>query len=91
MLIREVHLTLSTLDRFDLGRDSGNLKYANTNETRDRPPAAIHGSKYGYVSKIVSTNISQRAAGLDNSPPMNGPMVKPRPNAAPIIPILVVN
>ena len=28
------------------------------------------------------------AAGSDNTPPMNGPIMKPRPKAAPIIPIL---
>ena len=40
---------------------------------------------------MVDSNALQRDAGSDNSPPMKGPMVNPRPNAAPINPILVAN
>ena len=37
---------------------------------------------------MVPLKRSQRWAGEDNSPPRNGPIVKPRPKAAPINPIL---
>ena len=40
------------------------------------------------MSKIVPTNKSHFSAGLENSPPINGPIVNPTPNAAPISPIL---
>ena len=57
--IREVHFTLSAVERLDFGKDSGNLKYANTNDTKESPPQQYMGAnmdKFGNgVNKEVPT------------------------------------
>ena len=81
---------LSITRRFS-GNDSGRDLNAKRRDTIDRTLAKTQGKRYGYVSKIVSLNTSQRSAGAESSPPRNGPMVNPSPNAAPIRPIRVAS
>ena len=53
-------LRASTFTLSSAGSDSGNLNIAITKDTVERSEAAKQGNKYGWTSKIVSTNMSQR-------------------------------
>ena len=70
------HGTDSFCVRDSGGNDSGNERKAMTRENTDNTLATKHGSRYGWVSKMVPTNQPQRAAGSESSPPMNGPNIK---------------
>ena len=69
---------------------SSSQKYARLSEISERRLEKRQGSRYSYsFQKLVSKTPPMLVAGSERMPPMNGPIMKPSPNAAPNMPILL--